>query len=162
MSEDADREREAKVERLEARVRELEAVVNAARAEAMLHFEESHRWRQQAQVVDDGLCMAKERIAELEGELGLLLEYFEQGVPYWHGTSPKDRIRAVLKATATGPERDLRDLERLAKQYGLPAQVESLLRVYESDGTMRYQDEFSRRDITRAEAAVLLAGKEKA
>ena len=90
----------AKVERLEARVRELEAVVNAARAEAMLHFEESHRWRQQAQVVDDGLCMAKERIAELEGELGLLLEYFEQGVPYWHGTSPKDRIRAVLKGDA--------------------------------------------------------------
>ena len=87
-----------------ARLREenerLGAAVNAARAEAMLHFEESHRWRQQAQVVDDGLCMAKERIAELEGELGLLLEYFEQGVPYWHGTSPKDRIRAVLKGDA--------------------------------------------------------------
>ena len=37
------------------------------------------------------------RIAELTGELGLMLEYFERGVPYWYGISPVDRIRAVLK-----------------------------------------------------------------
>jgi len=43
--------------------------VDAARAEATLRFEESRHWRQQAQVVDDGLCMAKERIAELEAAL---------------------------------------------------------------------------------------------
>ena len=52
----------------------------------------------------------------------------------------------------------LKMLERLAREYGLPAQVESLLRVYESDGTMRYQDEFSHRNITREEAAALLKG----
>jgi len=32
----------------------------------------------------------------LRGELGLMLEYFERGTPYWYGTSPADRIRAVL------------------------------------------------------------------
>ena len=58
----------------------------------------------------------------------------------------------------TGPEVKLRSLEALAREYGLPAQVESLLRVYESDGSTRYQDEFSRRNITRAEALALLKG----
>jgi len=66
---------------------------------------------------------------------------------------------AECVATATGPERDLADLERLARQHELPAQVESVLRVYESDGTTRYQDEFSRRNITRADALALLREK---
>jgi len=37
------------------------------------------------------------RIAQLGGELGLALEYFERGIPYWYGTSPADRIRDVLE-----------------------------------------------------------------
>ena len=36
-------------------------------------------------------------IRKLEGELGLMLEYFEKGIPYWYGTSPADRIRNILK-----------------------------------------------------------------
>ena len=54
---------------LRAECERLKESVNASRAEATLRFEESQQWRQKAQVIDDGLCMAKERIAQLEAAL---------------------------------------------------------------------------------------------
>ena len=59
---------------LRAENERLEESVNASRAEATLRFEESQQWRQKAQVIDDGLCMAKERIAELEAALRLMMK----------------------------------------------------------------------------------------
>ena len=47
-------------------------------------------------------------------------------------------------------------LEALAKRYDLPVTIESLVRLYVSDGELRYQDEFSRRNVDRAEVEALL------
>jgi hypothetical protein len=52
--------------------------------------------------VREALAEKDARIAELRGELGLLLDYFEKGVPWWYGTSPADRIRAALKGDDDG------------------------------------------------------------
>jgi rubrerythrin len=57
-------------------------------------------------------------------------------------------------------ERDLADMERLAEKYGGPIDVECLLRIYVTNGTMHYQDEFSRKEIARDEALALLREKE--
>jgi len=46
------------------------------------------------------LTALEAKVSRLRGELGLMLEYFERGTPYWYGTSPADRIRAVLKESA--------------------------------------------------------------
>ena len=50
-------------------------------------------------------------------------------------------------------------LEEIAKRYDLPVTIESLVRLYVSDGELRYQDEFSRRNVDRAEAEALLKGE---
>jgi len=78
---------------LRAECERLKESVNASRAEATLRFEESQQWRQKAQVIDDGLCMAKERIAELEAALTEIHELLSN---YRHGTA-KARAAAALK-----------------------------------------------------------------
>ena len=50
-------------------------------------------------------------------------------------------------------------LEAIAKRYDLPVTIESLVRLYVSDGELRYQDEFSRRNVDRAEVEALLKGE---
>ena len=63
-------------------------------------------------------------------------------------------------ATATGPERDLADLERLAREHGWVS-VRSVNVVREEGEDIRYEGEWSGcwRDCTRAGALALLREK---
>ena len=65
---------------------------------------DSHGWVQARHFCHKCVADYLTRIKQLEGELGLMLEYWERGVPYWYGDSPADRIRSVL----TKPEEDKR------------------------------------------------------
>ena len=88
-----------------------------------MSFQDDEFMRRQRRADERGRVAA--RIAALEGELGLLLEYFERGIPYWFGTSPVDRIRAVLTDALPAAERDLMDMQRIARERGICA-VESV------------------------------------
>jgi len=59
-------------------------------------------------------------------------------------------------ATATAPERDLADLERMAREYDRTIDIGYLLRGYEYQGEFHYVARGPQRTITRAEALALL------
>jgi hypothetical protein len=62
---------------------------------------DKHGWVQARHFCHKCVADYLTRIAKLEGELGLVLEYFNRGTPYWYGDSPADRIRSVLTEPET-------------------------------------------------------------
>jgi hypothetical protein len=130
---DAESAVRAKVERLEARVRELEAALDNLRTRCRAY-------------ADTALAEGARRWAsKFDACAGAVAAALKGG-------------DAAAEAAATGPERDLADLERLARRY--TTTEPSDLKVFTIDGELCYAtgswDDLD--VISRAEALALLKG----